>query len=193
LDRDFLSAMAEPEPPVLPARRDVRERRLRDAWQKVVYRTVLRAVPVQRVAPRQLSLAFLQAQVDESELLPGQPLQVQQASRPATTLRVQEPAPWVLREPRLRALPVQLALLLAQREPRVRSVSLRLVRRWLGVARQQAQQASSARPWQPRPSLLFPLWQPLPLALRPQRLPEDSCALSQRRPQGSNSSASSSP
>jgi hypothetical protein len=188
LDRDFLSAMAEPERPVLPTRRDVRERRRRDAWQKAVYRTVLRVVPEQRVAPLPVLLALLPSQVDESELQP-----VRQASRPAATLQVQEPTPSVLPELRLRALPVQLALLLAQREPRVRSVSLRLARRWLGVVRQQAQQASSARPSQPLPSLLFPLWQPLPLALRPQRLPEDSCALSQRRPQGSNSSASSSP
>jgi hypothetical protein len=54
LDRDFLWVMAEPERPVLPARRDVRERRraqqLRDAWQKAVYRTVLRVAPVQWVA-----------------------------------------------------------------------------------------------------------------------------------------------
>ena len=142
LDRDFLSAMAEPERPVLPARRDVRERQRRDAWQKAVCRTVLRVVPVQRVvplqrvAPLQLSLALLQAQVDGSGLLPGQSLRVQQASRPAATLRVQEPAPWVLLVPRLRALPVQLALPPAQREPRVRSVSLRLAQRWLGVVRQ---------------------------------------------------------
>ena len=132
LDRDFLSAMAEPERPVLPARRDVRERQLRDAWQKAVYRTVLRVVPAQQVAPL---LALLQARVDESELLPGPSLRVQ-ASRQAATLRVQEPAPWVLLDPRLRALPVQLALPPAQREPRVRSVSLPLAQRWLGVVRQ---------------------------------------------------------
>ena len=119
--------MAEPERPVLPARRDVRERQLRDAWQKAVCRTVLRVVPVQRVAPLQLSLALLQ--VDGSELLPGQSLRVQQASRPAATLRVLEP--------RLRPLPVPLALPPAKRELRVRSVSLRLARRWLGVARQE--------------------------------------------------------
>ena len=122
--------MAEPERLVLPARRGVRAQRPRDAWQKAVCRAVLRrVVPVQRVA-------LLQAQADESELLPGQSLRVQQASRPAATLRVQEPAPWVLLEPRLRALPVPLALLPAQREPRVRSVSPRLARRWLGAVRQ---------------------------------------------------------
>jgi hypothetical protein len=154
---------------------------------------VLRVLPVQEVEPLQLLLALLPTQADESELLPGQSLQVQQASRLAATLRVQEPAPWVLLEPRLRALPVQLALPPAQREPRVRSVSLRLARRWLGVVRRQAQQASSARPSQPRPSLLFPPWQPLLLALRLQRPPEDFCAPSQRRQRGSSSSASSFP
>jgi hypothetical protein len=110
LDRDFLSAMAESERPVLPTRRDVRARRraqqLRDAWQMAVYRTVLRVVPMQRVAPLQLLLAPLQAQADESELLPEQSLRVQQASRLAATLRVQELAPWVLLE-RRRALPAR--------------------------------------------------------------------------------------
>jgi hypothetical protein len=134
LDRDFLSAMAEPERLVLSARRDVRAQQPRDAWQKAVCRTVLRIV--QRVVPAQELPTLLQAQVGESELLPGQSLRVQQASRPTATLRVQEPASWVLLQPRLRALPVQLALPAAQREPRVRSVSLRLARRWLGVVRQ---------------------------------------------------------
>ena len=131
MDRDFLSATAEPERLVLPARRDVRAQRPRDAWQKAVCRTVL------RVAPLQVLLALLQAQVGESELLPGQWLRVQKVSRPAVPLRVQEPASWVLLEPRLRALPVQLALPPAKRELRVRSVSLRLARRWLGVVRQE--------------------------------------------------------
>jgi len=125
--------MAEPKRLVLPAHRDVRGQQLRDAWQKAVYRTVLRVVPAQQVAPL---LALLQARVDESELLPGPSLRVQ-ASRQAATLRVQEPAPWVLRGPRLRPLPVPLALPPAKRELRVRSVSLRLARRWLGVARQE--------------------------------------------------------
>jgi len=131
LDRDFLSATAEPERLVLPARRDVRAQRPRDAWLKAVCRTVL------RVAPLQVLLALLQAQVGESELLPGQWLPVQKVSRPAVPLRVQEPASWALLEPRLRALPVQLALPPAKRELRVRSVSLRLARRWLGVVRQE--------------------------------------------------------
>ncbi len=43
-DRDFLSAVADPELLVLPARQRVQERHRaqppRDAWQKVVYRTV---------------------------------------------------------------------------------------------------------------------------------------------------------
>ena len=131
MDRDFLSATAEPERLVLPARRDVRAQRPRDAWQKAVCRTVL------RVAPLQVLLALLQAQVGESELLPGQWLPVEKVSQPAVPLRVQEPASWVLLEPRLRALPVQLALPPAKRELRVRSVSLRLARRWLGVVRQE--------------------------------------------------------
>ena len=124
--------MAEPERLVLPACRGVRAQRPQDAWQKAVCRVLRRVVPVQRVAPLP---ALLQAQADESELLPGQSLRVQQASRPAVTLRVEEPAPWVLLEPRLRALPAPLALPPAQREPRVRSVSPRLVRRWLGAVR----------------------------------------------------------
>ena len=128
--------MAEPERRVVPARRDVRGQRLRGAWQKAVYRTVLRVVPAQQVAPLLVLLALLQAQVDESELLPGPSLRVQ-ASRQAATLRVQEPAPWVLLGPRLRPLPVPLALPPAKRELRVRSVSLRLARRWLGAARQE--------------------------------------------------------
>ncbi len=131
MDRDFLSATAEPERLVLPARRDVRAQRPRDAWQKAVCRTVL------RVAPLQVMLALQQAQVGESELLPGQWLPVEKVSQPAVPLRVQEPASWVLLEPRLRALPVQLALPPAKRELRVRSVSLRLARRWLGVVRQE--------------------------------------------------------
>jgi len=187
--------MAEPERLVLPARRDVleqrRARRPRDAWQKAVYLTVPRAVLVQPVAPlsQQALLALLQAKADESELLQAQALRVRQAWRLAAPPQVQEPAPWVQVEQRPQALPVRLALPLAQREPPTHSVS---PRRWLGVVR-QAQQASSARPSQPRPWLLFPLWLPLPLALRLRRLPEGSCALSQRRPQGSSSSASSFP
>jgi|SRR6267143_1051354 len=188
--------MAVPERLVSPARRDVLERRRarrpRDAWQKAVYLTVLRVVLVQPVATLQELLALLQAQSDESELLQEQSLRVQQALRPAAPLQVQEPAPWLLLEQPPRALPVRLVLPLAQLEPREHSVSPRLAQRWLGVVR-QAQQASSARPSQPRPSLLFQLWLPLPLALRLPRLPEGSCALSQRRPQGSSSSASSFP
>src|SRR6267143_1371776 len=166
--------MAEPEHLVLPARRDVleqrRAQRRRDAWRKAVYLTVPRAVLVQPVAPlsQQALLALLQAKADESELLQAQALRVRQAWRLAAPLQVREPAPWVLLEQRPRALPVRLVL-------------------------PQAQQASSARPSQPRPSLLFPLWLPLPLALRLRRLPEGSCALSRRRPQGSSSSASSFP
>jgi hypothetical protein len=189
-DRDFLWAVAEPEHLAASARRDVRElrraRRPRDAWQKAVYRMVLRVVPLPAL------LAFLEAQADEPDLLPGQSLLVRQASRLAAPRPVPEPALWVPPEQRPRALPVRLALPLAQPEPRVHSVSPRLARRLLEMVR-PAQQVSSARPSQPRPSLLFPLWQPLPLGLRLRRLPECSCALSQRRPLGSSSSASSFP
>src|ERR1700687_5781597 len=190
--------MAEPERLVLSARRHVREqrraRRLRDAWQKAVYLAVPLVVLVQPVVPlsQQALLALLQAKADESELLQAQALRVRQAWRLAAPPQVQEPAPWVLEEQRPGALPVRLALPLAQREPPAHSVSPRLARRSLGVVR-QAQQASSARPSQPRSSLLFPLWLPLPLAPRLRRLPEGSCALSRRRPQGSSSSASSFP
>ena len=131
MDRDFLSATAEPERLVLPECRDVRAQRPRDAWQKAVCRTVL------RVAPLQVMLALQQAQVGESELLPGQWLPVEKVSRPAVPLRVREPASWVLLEPRLRALPVQLALPPVKRGLRVGSVSLRLARCWLGVVRQE--------------------------------------------------------
>ena len=68
---------------------------------------VLRVVLMQRVAPLPELLALLQAQADESELLPGQSLRVQQASRLSAPLKVLEPAPWVLLEGRLRALPVR--------------------------------------------------------------------------------------
>src|SRR6267154_1400151 len=57
----------------------------------------------------------------------------------------------------------------------------------------QSLPVSSARLSQPLPSLLFQLWQPLPPALPLRRFPESFCALSQRRPRGSSSSASSFP
>jgi hypothetical protein len=156
--------MAEPGRLVLPARRDVLEQRrarpLRDAWQKAVYLAVPRAVLVQPVAPlsQQALLALLRAKADESDLLllQAQVSCVRQALRQAAPLQVQELAPWVLVEQRPRALPVRLALPLAQREPPAHSVSPLLARRWLGALR-QPQQASSARPSQPRPWLLFPL------------------------------------
>ena len=119
--------MAEPERLVSLARQDVRERcrvqTPRDAWLKAVYRMVpqvsdvLRVVLMQRVAPLPELLALLQAQADESELLPGRLSRVQQASRPAAPLQVQQPVPWLAPEQRPQALPVRLALPLAQREP----------------------------------------------------------------------------
>jgi hypothetical protein len=124
--------VAEPERLVLPGRQDVREwRRVqtpRDAWLKAVYRMVpqvsdvLRVVLLQQVAPLPELLALLQAQADESELLPARLSRVQQASRPAAPLQVQAPVPWLPLEQRTQALPVRLALPLAQREPRARSV-----------------------------------------------------------------------
>jgi len=124
--------MAEPERLVSLARRDVRERcrvqRPRDAWLKAVYRMVpqvsdvLRVELMQRVAPLQSVLAIQQAQADELELLPARLSRVQQASRPAAPLQVQAPVPWLPLEQRTQALPVRLALPLAQREPQARSV-----------------------------------------------------------------------
>src|SRR5258708_10871407 len=141
--------MAEPERPVLPARRDVLEQgragRLRDAWRKAVYLTVPRAVLVQPVAPlsQQALLALLQAKADESELLQAQALRVRQAWRLAAPLQVREPAPWVLLEQRPRALPVRLGLPPGQPEPPAHSVSPRLAGRSLGGGR-QARAASCA-------------------------------------------------
>lgn len=66
-DRDFLSALAEPERLALLARRDVRTRRPRDAWQRAVPQPVQWVVKVQRVAPLRALLVILQAQADESE------------------------------------------------------------------------------------------------------------------------------
>ena len=124
--------MAEPERLVLPGRRDVRERHRvqtpRDAWLKAVYRMVpqvsdvLRVVLLQRVAPLQSLLVLLQAQADELELLPARLSRVQQASRPAAPLQVQEPVPWLALEQRTQVLPVRLALPLPQREPQAHSV-----------------------------------------------------------------------
>jgi len=179
-DRDFLSALAEPERLFSPAPRHVREcyraQRPRDAWRKAVHQTVLWVVQARRVV-------LLQA--DEWQLLQALAWRVQQALRPAAPRQVQDQAPWMPPG----ALPARLALLLAQREPQARSVSLRLVPRSLV----RAQSVSALPPSQLRPSLLFLLWPPLPLALRLRRLPESSCALSQRRPRESSSSASSFP
>ncbi len=193
--RDFRSATAEHEHLILPARRDElgsrRAQRPRDAWQKAGCRTLLQVVRV-RPAAQLLRTAPLQAHADESELLQAQSLPVQQALWPATPLPAQEPAPCVPLERRLRALPPQLAWPRAQREPRAHSVSRRLVPRLLGEV-PQARQVSTARPSQLLPSLLFLHSQPLPIALRLPRLLESFCAPFQRRPQGSNSSASSFP
>jgi hypothetical protein len=119
-DRDFRSAMAEPERRVLPERLllrahpDVRElhqvRRLRDAWQKVACRMALQFSEVLlavRVLPLKALSALRLAQVDESELLPARSLQAQHASRPDGPPLVREPAPWAPLEQRPRALPAR--------------------------------------------------------------------------------------
>jgi len=195
-DRDFLSALAELERLVLLARWHVRKahrvQRPRDAWQRVVFQSVLQAALVQQVAPLQTLLALLQAQTDESELLQAQSLQVRLASRLEASPLVHEPAPYVAPEQRPRVLLVRSALPRAQREPRVHPVSRRLASRSLAEMR-QARQVSSARPSQPRPSLPFLLWQRLLLGLPLQPLPESSCAPSRPRPRESSSSASSFP
>jgi len=134
---------------------------------------------------RRALLALLQVQTDVSALPPAQSLREQQASRSAALLLVHESAPWVALAQPLRAPPVQLALPLARRELPVRWVSPPLV--------PPARQVSSARLSQPLRSLLFQLWQPLPPALPLRRFLESFCALSQRRPRGSSSSASSFP
>jgi len=195
-DHDFPSAMAGKERLVLPEHQDERERhlarQLRDASPKAAHRQVPQVAEAQQIVPRRALLALHQAQTNESELPRAQSLRAQQASRPVVPQPVQELVPCVTQEQPLRALPVQLASPRVLREPQARSVSQPLAPRSLAVAR-RAQQVSSARPSQPLLSLLSPLWQPLLLVLPLRRLPESFCALSQRRPQGSSSSASSFP
>src|SRR5437899_756713 len=201
-DHDFPSAMAGKERLVLPEHQDDRERhlarQLRDASPKAAHRQVLQVAEAQQIVPRRALLALPQAdeselpRADESELPRAQSLRAQQASRPVVPQPVQELVPCVTQEQPLRALPLQLASPRVLREPQARSVSQPLAPRSLAVAR-RAQQVSSARPSQPLLSLLSPLWQPLLLVLPLRRLPESFCALSQRRPQGSSSSASSFP
>jgi hypothetical protein len=101
-DRDFHSAMAEPERLLWLARRDVRQsrqvQRLRDAWQKAACRmapqvwAVLWAV---RVLSLKAPPTLLRAQPDESASLPVRWWsQVQRASRRKVPPRRLEPAPW---------------------------------------------------------------------------------------------------
>src|SRR5260370_3142047 len=134
---DFLTALAELERLVLLARWQVRKagrvQRPRDAWQRVVFQSVLQAALVQQVAPLQTLLALLQAQTDESELLQAQSLQVRLASRLEASPLVHEPAPYVAPEQRPRVLLVRSALPRAQREPRVPPVSRRLASRSLAA------------------------------------------------------------
>jgi len=146
---------------------------------------------LQPVVPRRTPLAVQQAQTDESTLPQAQPLPAQQASRSVALQQAQEPAPWALLQPPL-VLLERSALPRAQLELRAHSVSPLLAPHSLAVM-PQARQASSARLSQPLPSLLFPLWQPLPPALPLRRPLEFFCALSQQRPRGSSSNASSFP
>ncbi len=81
-----------------------------------MHQTVLWVVQARRVV-------LLQA--DEWPLLQMLAWRVPQALRPAAPRQVQDQAPWMPPW----ALPVRLALLLAQREPQARSVSLPLVPR----------------------------------------------------------------
>jgi hypothetical protein len=197
-DRDFQSAMAVPEPRVLPERLlwlARRVQRLRDAWRKAACRMVLQVSEVLRVVQVLLQKALRalpQERADESESLQVWRLQVQQASRLEPPPQVQKPTPWVPLEQRPLALRARWSLPQARREPPAHSVSQRRVRRSLAEA-PRVRQASSARPSQPLPWILFPLWQPLLLALPLQPLPESFCAPSRRRPRGSSSSASSFP
>jgi len=145
-----------------------------------VHRLVQQVAELQQVVPRRAPLAVQQAQMDESELPHAQPLPAQQAWRSAALQQAQESAPWARLQPPL-VLLEHSALPRAQLELRARSVSLLLAPQSLAVV-PQARQVSCARPSQPLPPAL-----PLP------RFPESSCALSQRRPRGSSSSASSFP
>ena len=148
---------------------------------------------MQRVLRLQSRLAFRQVQSDESGLPLAEWFPARQASQQlAVSRRVQEPVPWTLAALWPRALSARPAWPSAQREPQVRSVSLLQARRWLPEG-SQVQEAASAQPSRLHPWHLSPLWQPLPVALPLPLLPESSCELSQRRPQGSSSSASSFP
>jgi hypothetical protein len=115
-DRDFQSAMAVPEPRVLPerllwlARRDVRVQRrvqrLQDARQKVACRTALQvseALRAVQVLLQKALRALPQERADELESRQVWRLQVQQASRLEAPPQVQKPARWSL--PRARREP----------------------------------------------------------------------------------------
>src|SRR6266480_916416 len=182
--------MAEPDRLVSQARRHVRVRRLRDAWQKVVWRAGRQVVLVQRVVLPAL-LASPRALRDEWDRPQARSLwPAQLAWQAAEPRRAQEPEPWrpLVQPPRV--CPVRWVSPQAQRERQARSVSPRLALRSLAEPPQE-QPASSARLSPPRPWRLFPLWQPLPVVLRLRRLPESFRVPSRRRLRGSSWNATS--
>ena len=180
--------MAEPDRLVSQARRHVRVRRLRDAWQKVVSRAGRQVVLVQRVVLAAL-LASPRARRDEwdwPQARSSWPAQL--AWQAAEPRRAQEPWRPLVQPPRV--CPLRWVSPLAQQERPARSVSPRLALRSLAELPQELP-ASCARLSPPRPWLLFPLWQPLPLVLRLRRLPESFFVPSRRRLRGSSWNASS--
>ena len=182
--------MAEPDRLVSQARRHVRVRRLRDAWQKVVSRAGRQVVLVQRVVLAAL-LASPRALRDEWDWLPARSSgPAQPASPAAEPRRAQKPEPSMPLVQPPKVCPVRWASPLAQQERQARSVSPRLALRSLAELPQELP-ASCARLSPPRPWLLFPLWQPLPLVLRLRRLPESFFVPSRRRLRGSSWNASS--
>jgi hypothetical protein len=189
--------MAGLERPLWLARRRRVRKRLqvrqpRDARQKAVSQSAPWGALVLRVVPLHVSLALLQAQTDESELPQARSLRARLASPLVPRSRVHEPAPYAALEQPPWVFPARPASPPAQRELLARSVLRRLASRSLVEVR-RAQQVSSARLSQPRPSPLFPLWQPLRRVLLLPRLLGSFCAPSPRRPQESSSSASSFP
>ncbi len=193
MGRDFLSATGAPEHLAALVRRLVL--RLRDEPRTAalpLVRLVVLLLALQGLQgewvplPAQLLSPAQQAASPPSEPLQGLPLEQEQAlSAQLVPSQARRPQAQLARTASPPA-PAQLA-------PQVRSVSLQRVPRSLASEAQAPQRASGAPLWPPPLSLLFPPWLPFPLALRLGPRPECACALFQRHPPGSNSSASSSP